>query len=120
VHIAYNPVGKGTRLLTSAAPGDLIAVLMPMGNGFRIMPEMKKIWLVGGGIGCAPLKSVFDKYPDREYKSFLGFRSKDCIYQEDEFRAHSEAFISTDDGSYGECAFCTQLLERELQKDSRT
>lgn len=118
VHLAYCPTGKGTKLLTAVKQGDLLDVLMPMGNGFKITPDMKKIWMIGGGIGCAPLKSMFDKYPDREYKMFLGFRSKDYVYQVDNFKTYGDVFVSTDDGTYGEHAFCTQLLERELKQDT--
>ncbi len=117
VHLAYNPVGKGTRLLTAVKPGDLLDVLMPLGNGFRIMPDMKKIWLVGGGIGCAPLQSMFDKYQDKEYKAFLGFRSKDSVYQVEDFKLYADVYVSTDDGTCGEHAFCTQVLEKALEHD---
>jgi len=49
VHLAYNAIGKGTGGLTEVKAGDMLDVLMPMGNGFTITPAMKKIWLVGGG-----------------------------------------------------------------------
>lgn len=117
VHLAYVPVGKGTLRLTAVQPGDTLDLLMPMGNGYMITPEMKKIWLVGGGIGCAPLKSMFDKYQDREYKAFLGFRSQKFVYQEEGFRRMAETFISTDDGSYCTHGFCTDLLKMELERD---
>ncbi len=117
VHIAYNAVGKGTRLLTLVKPGDTLDLLMPLGNGFNIREDMKKIWLVGGGIGCAPLKSVMDKYPDREYKAFLGYRTRDAVYEEKDFAAGAEVFLSTDDGTYGICGFCTNALANELKKE---
>ena len=70
VHLAYNAVGKGTRLLSLVRAGDMLDVLMPLGNGFQLAGDMKRVWLVGGGIGIAPLKSLYCKYPDREYTAF--------------------------------------------------
>ncbi len=118
IAVAYSVMGKGTARLTEAGAGDVLDILAPLGNGFMVKPEMKKIWLVGGGIGCAPLLSLPDKFPDREYKAFLGFRSADCVYQQAEFEAFAETHISTDDGSCGFHGFCTQLLQSELEKDT--
>lgn len=115
--IAYSVMGKGTARLTGVLPGQELDILAPLGNGFMVKPDMKKIWLVGGGIGCAPLRSLYAKFPDREYKAFLGFRSAECVYQEAEFSAFADVHISTDDGSCGFNGFCTQLLQRELEKD---
>ncbi len=117
IYIAYCIMGKGTERLAEVLPETELDVLMPLGNGFMIKPEMKKIWLIGGGIGCAPLRSLYAKFPDREYKAFLGFRSKECVYQEKEFSEFAEVHISTDNGSYGFHGFCTQLLAEELEKD---
>ncbi|MDL2236679.1 dihydroorotate dehydrogenase electron transfer subunit [Christensenellaceae bacterium OttesenSCG-928-K19] len=118
VHIAYYVVGKGTRLLSQVRPGDILDVLMPLGNGFSITSSMQKIWLVGGGIGNAPLKSMFSKYMDREYKAFLGFRCEDAVYQEADFCEYAATCVTTDDGSYGGCGFCTDVLKEELAKDT--
>ena len=44
----------GTKLLSLVRAGDTLDVLMPLGNGFQLADNMKKVWLVGGGIGIAP------------------------------------------------------------------
>lgn len=117
VHFVYNAVGKGTNMMTLLQKGDTLDLLMPMGNGFLIKEEMKKIWLVGGGAGVAPLKSLFVKFPDREYKAFLGFRSKDCVYQAHDFESFAQTFITTDDGSYCTKGFCTNVLQNHLKEE---
>jgi dihydroorotate dehydrogenase electron transfer subunit len=117
VSVVYSPVGRGTRLLTHVPPQTELDVLMPMGNGFMITPEMKKIWLVGGGIGVAPMRSLFAKFPDREYHAFLGFRNVDFVYQEKEFQQYAHTMVATDDGSYGHAGFCTECLAAELGAD---
>lgn len=118
VHIAYNPVGKGTRKLTELKSGEMLDVLMPLGNGYKIKPNMKKIWLIGGGVGIAPLKSVFSKFTDREYTAFLGYRSKEYVYFEEEFKKNARTYISTDDGTYGEKGFCTDLMKEVLLNET--
>lgn len=118
VHLVYGVVGKGTLALTKLKPGDSLDVLMPLGNGFHITSSMKKIWLIGGGIGVAPLKSVVSKYKDRDYSAFLGFRSKQFAYQILDFQCFSSfCSINTDDGTFGEKGFCTDSLALKLKKE---
>ncbi|MEG0257040.1 MAG: dihydroorotate dehydrogenase electron transfer subunit [Christensenella sp.] len=114
VHLAYNAIGKGTRLLSLVHAGDTLDVMMPMGNGFGITENMKRIWLIGGGIGVAPLKSLYSKYPDREYTAFLGFRNKEMVFQNHDFEMFAKTHITTDDGSFCEHGFCTDVLHTEL------
>jgi len=61
---------------------------------------------------------MFDKFQDREYKAFLGFRSKNYVFGEDRFRMNAETHITTDDGSYCVKGFCTDVLKQELEKDT--
>ena len=116
VHLAYNVVGKGTERLSYVHPNDVIDVLMPLGNGFQLTDSMKKVWLVGGGIGIAPLKSLTCKYPDREYTAFLGYRSKSCVYEVKDLEAFAKTYVTTDDGSYCRKGFCTDVLLEEIEK----
>ena len=66
-----DPVGPGTRALAALEPGDRIAVLGPLGNGFRL--DVPRPLLVGGGIGVAPLPYLSEalEHPP----AVLGFRS---------------------------------------------
>lgn len=114
VHLAYNAIGKGTKLLSLVKAGDTLDVLMPLGNGFQLTDDMKKIWLIGGGIGIAPLKSLSCKYPDKEYTAFLGYRTKDFVYQVHDFEAFARTHVTTDDGTYCTQGFCTDILREEL------
>lgn len=117
VHLIYAVVGKGTKLLTLVNKGDYLDVLMPLGNGFQLKDDMKKVWLIGGGIGVAPLKSLVVKYPDREYSAFLGYRTAECVYEVQDFETFSKAYVATDDGTFGEHGFCTNLLRARLQSE---
>lgn len=114
VHLAYNAIGKGTELLSKVREGEMLDLLMPLGNGFQLADSMKKVWLIGGGIGIAPLKSLYCKYPDREYTAFLGYRTKEFVYQTEDFEAFAKTHVTTDDGSFCEQGFCTDVLQKEL------
>ena len=64
--------------------------MAPLGKGFPIIEANKHVFLVGGGIGCAPLESVIDAYPDNVYYTFLGFDTKTSIYHETIFTEKSK------------------------------
>src|SRR6266487_5020918 len=66
-----DPIGPGTRALCSLEPGDRLAILGPLGNGFRL--DVERPLLVGGGIGIAPLPYLSETLG--EPPAVLGFRS---------------------------------------------
>ena len=67
----FEPIGPGTRALAELGPGDKLAVLGPLGNGFRL--DVERPLLVGGGIGIAPLPYLSEAL--RSPPALLGFRS---------------------------------------------
>jgi dihydroorotate dehydrogenase electron transfer subunit len=66
-----DPIGPGTRALCSLEAGDRLAILGPLGNGFRL--DVERPLLVGGGIGIAPLPYVSERLGNPP--AVLGFRS---------------------------------------------
>jgi dihydroorotate dehydrogenase electron transfer subunit len=66
-----DPIGPGTRALCSLEPGDRLAVLGPLGNGFRL--DVERPLLVGGGIGIAPFPYLSERLGNPP--AVLGFRS---------------------------------------------
>jgi len=67
-----DPIGPGTRALAELEPGDELAILGPLGNGFRL--DVAKPLLVGGGIGIAPLPYLSEAL--EQPPALLGFRSE--------------------------------------------
>lgn len=118
LHLLVACVGDGTRKLATLREGDILNLVLPLGNGFTLpaSPERKHL-LVGGGVGVAPLLYLGRKIREMggEPTFLLGARSaKDLLMMED-FKAVGRVFITTEDGSEGEKGFVTQhsVLQKE-------
>ncbi len=104
VKIIFQIIGATTAKLNALSAGDYISDFAgPLG-----MPThtegIKKVLIVGGGVGCAIALPVAEKFHElgAEVTSVIGFRSRDLLILEDEFRAASDKLhVMTDDGSYG-------------------
>lgn len=110
--------GRGTSFLSKLEEGDFIDVIGPLGNGVFEIKDYKNIAIIGGGIGIFPLYEL-----SKEAKSiadtniYLGFRNKDFVVLEDEFKKVSTNLtITTDDGSYGEKGFAINYLEKDIEE----
>ena len=118
VTIMVQPVGQTTRMLELMEPGDCLAAFVgPMGKPTQIGGQ-KRVCVVGGGVGCAiayPSAKAF-KEAGVETDVIVGFRNKDIVILEDEFKqACDHLYLMTDDGSYGEHGFVTVKLQQLLE-----
>lgn len=114
-------VGQGSRILSQLKQGENLDVLWPLGNGFNVAKRAKKIWLVGGGVGVAPLKMAARVFQDRgaEVKCIIGFRGSDYAYAVDELnQLCSETVVMSDDGSIGLKGYVHQGLLQLLKQDT--
>jgi ferredoxin--NADP+ reductase len=78
---------------------------------------IKKVCIVGGGVGCAIALPVAQRFHElgAEVHSIIGFRNKDLLILEDEFKACSDKLtIMTDDGSYGRKGVVTVPLKEAI------
>ncbi|MBR4892576.1 MAG: dihydroorotate dehydrogenase electron transfer subunit [Clostridia bacterium] len=106
--------GKGTLALSKFSVGNTLSVLGPLGNGFSVDKEYKNPVVIGGGIGIYPLLQTAKMV---KADAILGFRNKDFVTLEEEFRSVcKEVYITTDDGSYVRKGLVTEVLE-ELIKE---
>lgn len=104
-------VGDGTRKLATLQKGDTVNVVLPLGNGFSIPDSSdKKVLLIGGGVGTAPMLYLGKELYKKGYKPvfLLGARSKNDLLLLEWFKSFGEVFITTEDGSLGEKGFVTQ------------
>ena len=118
VTIIYQIVGAGTMELESLKEGEsLHDVVGPLGVATHT-DGLKKVCVVGGGVGCAIAYPVAKKLNALgcEVHSVVGFRTKELVILEDEFKAVSREFrMMTDDGSHGEKGLVTAALEKLIQ-----
>lgn len=117
VTLIYQIKGKGTQAFSALNAGANIEAILPVGRGFNLKGGDRTIFLVGGGVGIAPLLSVTRKWRDKRYEAFLGYRGADYEYCLDEFKdVCSNVFVTSDDGTLGEKGLVTQALERRLKE----
>lgn len=122
VSIIFQKVGLSTNMLAAMNEGDYIQDFVgPLGKPTEV-EGMKRVCVVGGGVGCAiayPSAKAF-KEAGVEVDVIVGFRNKDIVILEDEFKAASDnLYLMTDDGSYGEKGNVTAPLKEMLEKGER-
>ena len=112
--IIFQIVGATTEKLNHLEEGDFIHDFVgPLGKPTET-DGLKKVAVVGGGVGCAIAYPVAKKMHEKgiNVTSIVGFRNKDLVILEDEFKACSDKFVMmTDDGSYGTKGLVTNALE---------
>lgn len=118
VKIIFQIVGGTTEKLSRKNEGDFIQDFVgPLGVATHI-DGLKKVCIVGGGVGCAIAMPIAEALHNMgaDVTSIIGFRSRDLLILEDEFRACSDTLrIMTDDGSYGEHGNVTVPLKEMLE-----
>ncbi|BDF71151.1 ferredoxin-NADP+ reductase subunit alpha [Oscillospiraceae bacterium] len=126
VTIIFQKVGLTTELLADMEEGGYIKDFVgPLGCPTELPEGARRVCVVGGGVGCAIA------YPQAKschaagitVDVIAGFRSKDIVILEDEFKAVSDnLYIMTDDGTYGEQGFVTvklkELIDSGVQYDA--
>lgn len=122
VTIIYQIVGATTKLLDSKNAGDYIADFVgPLGRPTET-EGIKKVAVIGGGVGCAIALPVAKKLHElgAEVHSVVGFRNKDLVILSDEFKAASDKYlIMTDDGSIGEKGLVTDALRKLIESGEK-
>lgn len=118
VTIIFQIVGGTTARLNRLNEGDCIHDFVgPLGEPSAV-EGLKKVAVVGGGVGCAIAYPVAKKLHElgAEVHGIVGFRNKDLVILEEEFRAVSDVFkMMTDDGSYGEKGLVTNALRALIE-----
>ena len=117
ITIIFQVVGASTEKLNHLNEGDFIHDFVgPLGRATHT-EGLKKVAVVGGGVGCAIAYPVAKKLFQQgtEVHAIVGFRNKDLVILEEEFRACSDVIkIMTDDGSYGQKGLVTDALKGML------
>ena len=122
VKIIYQVVGSTTEKLAHKDAGDFLQDFVgPLGVATHL-DGIKKACIVGGGVGCAIAMPIAEALYEMgaDVTSIIGFRNKDLLILEDEFKACSNKLhIMTDDGSYGEKGNVTLPLKEMLESGEK-
>ena len=118
ITIIFQIVGATTEKLNHLEEGEVIHDFVgPLGVPSHT-DGLKKVAVVGGGVGCAIAYPIAKKlhHLGAEVHSIVGFRNKDLVILEDEFKAASDVMkLMTDDGSHGEKGLVTNALEELIK-----
>ncbi len=118
VKIIFQIVGATTQKLGQKNVGEYIEDFVgPLGKKTET-DGLKRVCIVGGGVGCAIALPVAQKLHALgcEVHSIVGFRNRDLVILEDEFKeASSSLTVMTDDGSYGDQGVVTAPLKKMLE-----
>ena len=112
--IIYKVVGFGTNQLSMLSTHDTIEALVDLGNGFEIK-AIDEVLLVGGGVGVPPLYKLCKELVAKGIKVHvvLGFTNYQDVFYEEEFKTlTNNVYVATNDGSYGEKGFVTNVIEK--------
>ena len=119
ITLIFQIAGETTRQFSLLEAGDSILDLAgPLGVPTELPEGTKSVCVIGGGVGCAIA------YPQAkhlhslglEVDTIVGFRNKDIVILEDEFKAAADRLIlMTDDGTYGRHGLVTQPLQELLE-----
>ena len=105
-------IGDGTKKMAQCAVGDLVNVMLPLGNSFTIPTTdaaQTKLLLVGGGVGTAPMLYLGACLKAAGFAPIflLGARSASDLLQLEDFKQYGEVYMTTEDGSAGEKGYVT-------------
>ena len=117
LQIIVSPKGPGTQWLVARRPGDIINVIAPLGQPFRLPTDPVPCVLVGGGYGVAPLFELANQLRARgcTVEIIVGAGDAERLHGVVEARRVSDAVhVTTDDGSAGEQGRVTDPLRRIL------
>ena len=119
ISVIFQIVGATTKKLNQLNQGDfLLDFVGPLGKPAKL-DGLKKVCVIGGGVGCAIAYPIAKALHDKNtiVHSIIGFRSKDLVFLEDEFKKSSEkTYVVTDDGSYQIKGRVTDILKDLLEK----
>ena len=112
LHLLFSIVGKGTSWLSHRQEGETLDLLGPLGNGFSIEPASRKLILVAGGIGIAPLTFLAQQAlsEGKAVTLLLGARTAAGLYPQRLLPGGTQTIFATEDGSSGTKGLITDIL----------
>lgn len=122
LEVLYKALGRGTHQMAQWSPGRTVDLIGPLGRGFVISPEARRVYLAAGGMGVAPIRFLATQLmaggkDAADLCLFLGGRSQEDLLCADEFRSLGiSVTLTTDDGSAGLQCLITDPLEEAIRR----
>lgn len=117
LRIVFEVRGDGTKELSETHTGGLIDMVAPLGNGFNLNEDIKRVVLVGGGIGTPPMLPLAEIYGEGA-TVITGFRNASAVILQGDFKkTGAKTILCTDDGSTGIHGLVTNPLEEVLKSE---
>jgi dihydroorotate dehydrogenase electron transfer subunit len=104
-------VGQGTLRMSKWKEGEIVNVILPLGNTFSYPTDLdSELILIGGGVGIAPLLFWGAELVHKGYKCnfLMGGRSEQNLLQLEDFAKYGSVYTTTEDGTHGEKGYVTQ------------
>ncbi len=123
IELLYKVVGTITERLAAMHEGDEIDLVGPLGKGFQILPENKKVFIAAGGIGVAPVVFLASRLIEEginpsDCTVFLGGRTSNDVLCADFFnKLGMTVLTATDDGSSGHKGLVTDLVIEGIENN---
>ncbi len=112
IEIGYRVVGEGTEILSKKKEGEVVKILGPLGNGFRI--KSGSAIIVAGGIGIASLYYLIKELGKKAIVLYGAKSKKEIVFLEIIKRTGAKIILTTEDGSYPSKGPVTSLLKADL------
>jgi dihydroorotate dehydrogenase electron transfer subunit len=125
IELLYRVAGRGTEIFAGLIKGSQLEVHGPLGGGFEIYPEKKKIVFIAGGIGVAPLSLLAEHlcrkvcWPQEAMTFYLGAQTEEAIVGLDKLgKLCYDIHVCTDDGTQGQKSLVTHAFQKDMKKYS--
>ncbi|HCC50314.1 MAG TPA: dihydroorotate dehydrogenase electron transfer subunit [Candidatus Jacksonbacteria bacterium] len=118
LELIFKVVGRGTQILAESKKGAMIYITGPLGNGFWLEPDVKRVAIVAGGTGIGPILFLAKKWAENvNLFGFLGARRNDLLCGHLELARYCKRVdCATDDGSFGYKGLITELLQKKISE----
>lgn len=116
ISLLFQVVGRGTDHLAGLRPGEGVDLLGPLGQGFGLRPDTRRLLLVAGGLGIAPLIAAADAAIGRDIAvtALAGAKTADRLLPARLLPQEAEYVVATEDGSAGRRGLVTDLVSNYL------
>jgi dihydroorotate dehydrogenase electron transfer subunit len=114
--ILYKVVGRGTAIMSALKQGGRISVLGPLGKGFGTPPKGAMSFLVGGGLGIAPLFFMAERFGAKDMILVAGARTAHELISSKDLDMDAKPLIATDDGTRGFKGTAVELFRMNLMQ----